>query len=289
MIKTILVAATGSDADNAVFTSALAVARPFSAHLQMLHVRIDAAAMAVTMSSEGGGSVLVGGLLERLEEDADRREKRARDLFGRFCAREGLAVTEAPPGPDAPSAQWLREIGAEPYWMTEYGRAADLIVIGRAADGIEVPSDTIETALIDSGRPVLIPPATGIAHLPHTVVIAWKASREAAHAAAAASPFLSLASDIRILTVAEEENESTDEGQRLMTNLRWRGLKVTAERLQPAADQSPADMLINAATERNALLVMGGYGHSRLREWIFGGFTRHVLETATAVPVLIAH
>jgi nucleotide-binding universal stress UspA family protein len=289
MIKTILVAAAGSDADDAVFTSALVVARPFSAHLEMLHVRVDAAALAVTMSSEGGGSALVGGLLDRLEKDADRREQRARELFERFCAREGLAVAEAPPGPDTPSAQWSREIGAEPYWMTEYGRAADLIVIGRAADGIEIPSDTIEAALIDSGRPVLIPPATGMAQLPQTVVIAWKATREAAHAVAAASPFLSLSTDIRILTVAEEDDESTEEGHRLMTNLRWRGLQVTAERLRPAADQSPAQLLIAAAVERNALLVMGGYGHTRLREWIFGGFTRHVLETATAVPVLIAH
>jgi len=289
MIKTILVTATGSDADDTVFTSALAAARPFSAHLEMLHVRVDAAAMAVTMSSEGGGSVLVGGLLERLEQDADAREKRARELFDRFCAREGLAITEAPPGPNTPSAQWSREIGAEPYWMTEYGRAADLIVIGRAADGLEIPSDTMEAVLLDTGRPVLIPPATGITQLPRTVVIAWKASREAAHAVAAASPFLSLSTDIRILTVAEDENESTDEGHRLMASLRWRGLPVTAERLQPAADQSPADIAINAAAERNALLVMGGYGHTRLREWIFGGFTRHVLETAASVPVLIAH
>jgi nucleotide-binding universal stress UspA family protein len=288
-MKTILVAATGSDADDAVFASALAVARPFSAHLQVLHVRVDAAAMAVTMSSEGGGAALVGGLLDRLEEDADRREKRSRDLFERFCAREGLAVAEAPPAPAAPSAQWLREVGAEPYWVTEYGRAADLIMIGRAADGTQGAPDTIEAALLDSGRPVLIPPATGMTQLPQTVVVAWKARREAAHAAASASAFLDLANDIRVVTVAEGEDASTDEGHRLMANLRWRGLQVTAEQLQPAADQTPAEMLIHAAAQRDALLVMGGYGHSRLRQWIFGGFTRHVLETAAGVPVLIAH
>jgi nucleotide-binding universal stress UspA family protein len=288
MIKTILVAATGSDADNAVFTSALAVARPFSAHLQMLHVRIDAAAMAVTMSSEGGGSALVGGLLEGLEEDADRREQRSRDVFGQFCAREGLPIAEAPPAADGPSAQWLREVGAEPYWMTEYGRAADLIVIGRAANGAAVAPETIETALIDSGRPLLIPPSQAITDLPQTVVIAWKATREAAHAVAAATPFLSRAKEIRIVTVAEGEDLFTDESNRLMNNLRWRGLQIAAERLQPDG-LSPADVMIKAAAEHDALLVMGGYGHSRLRQWIFGGFTRHVLETAAGVPVLIAH
>jgi nucleotide-binding universal stress UspA family protein len=288
MIKTILVPATGSDADTAVFASALAVARPFSAHLNMLHVRIDAASMAVTMSSEGGGSVMVGGLVERLDEEAELREQRARELFDQFCAREGLAIADSPPGPSAPSAEWTRQTGLEPYWVTEHGRAADLTVVGRAADGEGVAPETIETALLDSGRPVLIPPAAAMTALPQTVVIAWKATREAAHAVTAAMPLLSLAKEIRILTVAEEADLSSEEGHQLMTNLRWRGLKVSAERLQPDA-RSAADTLIAAATAQHSLLVMGGYGHSRLRQWIFGGFTQHVLQTAAAVPVLMVH
>lgn len=288
MIKTILVPATGSDADNAVFASALAVARPFAAHLDFLHVRMGAASVALTMSSEGGGSVMVGGLVDRLDDEAGLREGRARRIFDEFCSREGLAVTDAPPGPATASAQWLRQVGVEPFWVTEHGRAADLIVIGRSTDGEGVAPETIEAALLDSGRPVLIPPTTPIAALPETIVIAWKATREAAHAVTAAAPLLTLAKDIHILTVAEEEDLSTEEGAELMRNLRWRGLRVSAERLQPD-ERSPADTLISAAAERGALLVMGGYGHSRLREWVFGGFTRHVLQTAAAVPVLIAH
>ena len=157
MIKTILVPAAGSAADPRVFASALAVARPFSAHLEFLHVRVDAASMAVTMSSEGGGATMVGGLVERLDEEAERREMRARRLFDEFCAREGVAITDTPPGPAAPSAQWTRQIGPEPYWVVEHGRAADLMVMGRAADGEGVAPETIETALLDSGRPVLHP------------------------------------------------------------------------------------------------------------------------------------
>ena len=288
MIKTILVPATGSDADNAVFASALAVARPFSAHLDFLHVRIDAASMAVTMSTEGGGSVLIGGFVERLDEQADMREKRAREIFDRFCAHEGLAIADTPPGPAAVSAQWKRQVGAEPYWIAEHGRAADLMVIGRAADGEGIAPETIETALLDSGRPVLIPPAAALTALPETIVIAWKSTREAAHAMTAVLPFLPLAKQVRILTVAEEGDPSSEEGSQLMTNLRWRGLTVSAERLQPD-ERSAADTMIAAAAGQQALLVMGGYGHSRLRQWIFGGFTQHVLQTAAAVPVLIAH
>ena len=166
MIKTILVPATGSTADNSVFASALAVARAFAAHLEFLHVRVDAASMAVTMSSEGGGATMVGGLVERLDEEAERREMRARRLFDEFCAREGVAITDTPPGPAAPSAQWTRQIGPEPYWVVEHGRAADLMVMGRAADGEGVAPETIETALLDSGRPVFIPPASPMTALP---------------------------------------------------------------------------------------------------------------------------
>ncbi len=288
MIKTILVPATGSSADDAVFASALAVARAFSAHLNFLHVRVDAASMAVTMASEGGGSALVGGLVDRLDEEADLREKQARELFDRFCAREGLVIANAPPAPSGrPSAQWMRQVGAEPFWIAEHGRAADLMVIGRQSDDEGAP-ETIETALLESGRPVLIPPAAAMASLPDTIVIAWKSTREAAHAVTAATPFLSLAKRVRILTVAESEDLSTEEGAQLSANLRWRGIEVTAERLQP--DQhSSEDTLVNAAAESHAMLVMGAYGHSRLREWIFGGFTEHVVRTAVRVPVLIVH
>jgi nucleotide-binding universal stress UspA family protein len=293
MIKTILVPVTGSAADSAVFASALAIARPFAAHLDFLHVRVDPAAMAVGMAADGGGAAMVGGLVERLDEDADRHEARARQRFDEFCAGERLTIAEAPPGAagrsaPGPTAQWVRQIGVEPYWVTEHGRAVDLIVIGRPADGEGVVPETIEAAVLDSGRPVLIPAATALTAPPETIVIAWKATREAAHAVSAALPFVALAKQILILTVAEDENLSSEEGNQLMQSLRWRGIEVEAHRLHPDG-RSPAETLIDAAAGRRALLVMGGYGHSRLREWVFGGFTRHVLETAAPVPVLIAH
>ena len=238
MIKTILVPATASDADNAVFASALAVARPFSAHITFLHVRVDAVAMAVTMASEGGGSTMIGGLIDRLEAEAEAREQRARALLDSFCARERLELVATPPGPAGPSAQWTRQVGAEPLWIGEHGRAADLMVIGRSVDGDGVPPETIEIALLESGRPLLVPPASGMTGLPETIVIAWKATREAAHAVTAALPFLSMAKRARILTVAEEGDLSSEEGRELMTNLRWRGIEVSAERTRARSAQS---------------------------------------------------
>jgi len=287
MIKTILVPATGSDSDSAVFASALAVARPFGAHLEFLHVRPDAAAMAVAMASDGGGATMVGSLINRLEEEADEREKKANQLFQGFCEHEGLALSDAPPGLSSASAQWLRQIGAEPYWVAEFGRCADLLVIGRPGEDAGVSLETVEAALVDSGRPLLIPTATPLGTLPETIVIAWKATREAARAVTAASPFLQRAKQIVILTVAENQRAPEDEAERLLAGLRWHGVPVSVRHLKPDG-QSAAETLLAAAREHAGLLVMGGYGHSRLREWIFGGFTQHVLRGA-AVPVLMAH
>jgi nucleotide-binding universal stress UspA family protein len=287
MIKTILVPATGSDRDNAVFASALAVARAFAAHLEFLHVRPDAAATAVAMAADGGGAMMVDSLINRLEEEAGQREERAKQSFQSFCEREGLALRDAPLGPPGPSALWRQEIGAEPYWVVECGRAADLLVIGRPGEDEGVSLETIEGALIDSGRPLFIPPAGFLTALPETIAIAWKATPQAARALTAALPFMSIAKQVVVLTVAEEERTSQEEADRLMTGLRWRGIPVSVRHLRPEAQSAP-DTLLSAAGEHAAMLVMGGYGHSRLREWIFGGFTLHVLRGAE-VPVLMAH
>ena len=287
MIKTILVPATGSDRDNAVFASALTVARAFAAHLDFLHVRPDAAATAVAMASDGGGATMVGGLIDRLEEEAGRREEQARRLFDGFCTRERLVLADSPSGVQAPSARWLREVGAEPYWVAEHGRAADLVVIGRPGEDEGVSLDTIEGALIDSGRPLLIPAEAPLIALPETVAIAWKPSPQAARALTGAAPFLDIAKQVVILSVEEDRHAPEEEADRLMAALRWRGVPVSVSHLQHRPQSAP-ETLLSAAREHAALLVMGGYGRSRLREWIFGGFTLHVLRGAE-VPVLMAH
>jgi nucleotide-binding universal stress UspA family protein len=287
MIKTILVPATGSHKDDGVFTSALAVARALDAHLDFLHVRADAAAMAAAMASDGGGAAMVTGLVERIDEEASQREESAKQLFQRFCERERLVVADSPIAQPGPTAQWHQQTGDEAYWVTEYGHSADLLIIGRPTDDQGVSIDTAERALLGSGRPVLIPPATPLAALPETIVIAWKAAPEAARAVTAAMPLLAMAKQVLIVTVAEEQGLSDEEGARLMTSLRWRGLDAATRHLQPNP-QGAADTLIRAAAEHGALVVMGAYGHSRMREWIFGGFTRHVMRGA-AVPVLMMH
>lgn len=289
MIKTILVPATAGDMDIAVFQSALTVARAFAAHLEALHVHVDAKAMAATMlaGAEVQVSATVIGLVERIEKEAGLREAKAEQVFQEFCAREGLALADTPTAHGAPSAQWLRQIGDQAYWVAELGRSADLLVIGRRPDDPGASIETIEAALFNSGRPVLISPAAGLRALPETIVIAWKATPEAARAVGAAMPLLSTAKEIVIATVAEDQDLADEEGARLLTSLRWHGFNVSLRRVPPGP-QGAASTLLSMAAEQAALVVMGAYGNSRLRQWVFGGFTRHVLRGAE-VPVLLMH
>jgi len=85
----------------------------------------------------------------------------------------------------------------------------------------------------------------------------------------------------------EEEEGRRDGVERLVGYLAWHGVKAAAERLVPGP-HGPAETLLAAASAKAELLVMGGYGHTRLREWVFGGFTQHVLDDA-AMAVLMAH
>jgi nucleotide-binding universal stress UspA family protein len=287
MIKTILVPATGSTADDSAFTSALTLGRVFDAHLDFLHVRVDATSMAAAMAADGSGAAVVGGLVEQIEEEARKRQERARASFERFCKSQQLTVAENPTGQPGASAQWLQTAGDEAYRVAEYGRSADLLLICRPVGDQGVSPDTIETAVLDSGRPVLIAPATPLPGIPETMVIAWKAAPEAARAVSAAMPFLSRSKQILVVTVAEEEGLSDEEGARLAASLRWHGLNARTRHLQPDR-LGAAETLLTAAAAEGALVVMGAYGHSRMREWIFGGFTRHVLRGAE-VPVLMMH
>jgi nucleotide-binding universal stress UspA family protein len=292
MIKTILVGATGNESDAEIFAAALAVARPFAAHLDVLHVRLDPVEVEVAMASDAGGGA-TAGLIEQLERDAGDREAKAREIFTRFCAASGLAVTAAPTAAGAamasaerPSAEWHVETGDWPRWMAAYGVASDLIVASRATDEGAGARSMLEAVLLESGRPLLIPAASAMPANFERIAIAWKPTPQAARAVAAAMPFLARAKEIVVMTVEDQDAEQHD-AARLVRNFAWHGIAATTALLKPDPE-GIGETLLSSAADRADLLVMGGYGHSRFREWVFGGVTRLVLADA-ALPVLIAH
>jgi nucleotide-binding universal stress UspA family protein len=291
MIKTILVPASGTPTDAATFAAALAIARPFGAHIDVLHARLDPTGAAVAMASDAGSGALTAGLLEQLENDARDREAKAKEAFTRFCGEAGIAEAGAPPAGSQSSgggvsAEWHVESGDEPRWMAQYGMTADLVVAGRTPEEDVLGRTMLETVLLETGRPLLIPGTAAMPAAIERIAIAWKATQHTARAVAMAMPLVARAREVVVLTVAErpDEHAATD---RLVRAFGWHGLAARVEPLQPGADGAVATLLARA-NERADLLVMGGYGHSRVREWVFGGFTQQILQAAP-LPVLIAH
>jgi nucleotide-binding universal stress UspA family protein len=269
------------------FAAAAAIGEPFGAHLIFLHVGYDWVSFSATMSGAGIGLPVDSEVISRIQEEAAERATAARANFEHFCRTTGIAPVETPAALSKMSAEYRVEAGGEADLVTDHGRTADLILIAREKEGTAPPVVT-ENALFESGRPLLI---LGTAPLPgafRTVAIAWKGTREAAHAVAAAMPFVERADRVVILQIGEEEPFETDDAARLAAALQWHRPNVTS-RFLPAGEEGIGATLLAAARESDAdLLVMGGYGHSRFRQFIFGGVTDTVTAHAL-LPVLMAH
>ena len=294
MIKTILVPVAGVEADKSRLLAALAVARRFDAHLDVLHVRPDPAQLvAAAASAAYGVTEVVAALLDQFEKDAQARLEAAQEAFAAFVKSENLELRDHRAAARArASAAWLKQTGNAGERVARLARSHDLVVAGRSSDSQEPTSGTLEIALMEGGRPVLVIPQGMTRVLGRTVVIAWKDTAEAARAVMAAGPFLALADRIEVVAVSEnetgEDQEDRESAERLVESLAWHDFKASA-RIVPSRGGSGPEALLAAVRDLDGdLVVMGAYGHSRLREMIFGGFTRHVLRGAD-VPVLMFH
>jgi nucleotide-binding universal stress UspA family protein len=168
---------------------------------------------------------------------------------------------------------------------------ADLVVVGRGGGGAVGGAPIFSAVLFETGRPVLVAGSgmgeagpSGRSVSPRRVVVAWKESAEAARAVSAALPLLARAERVTAVS-ARDDDERTRGLDALATYLSWHG--IAADRRLLAAYPSVGEALAAAAVEAD-LVVMGGYSHSRLRELILGGVTRHMLEK-TKLPLLLAH
>jgi nucleotide-binding universal stress UspA family protein len=285
-MKYLVVPVTGDDTDLAVFETALLVAQIFESHIEFLHIRQDVRDVVTSIvSSDLRGPPNLDQLTEEMERTADTREGAARHLYENFCATRTL--THAAEPSTGLSVEWTTQTGSDADLLALYGRAGDLIVLGRGKER----RDVVDQALVYSGRPVLIAPPTPPKTLLDTVVIAWNDSPESARAVTAAMPFLVKAKTVAILSVEETDAKARERKascDRLVHALRWHNPLVQVQHL-PGGGHKPVDVLLDAAASLQAsLLVMGGFSHSRLRELIFGGFTQQILDGAP-LPVLIAH
>ncbi len=270
---------------------ALTVARAFNSHLIALHVRPDPRADVASLAASDGGMISgIDTMLTQMETDAAAREKAASDAWHTFCSQNNIPAADTPANKEVTS-EWATETGTEADWLAEYGRTAELTVVGRGEEKWGPDYVLMEAALMDTGNPVMIAPRAadaGVAPLNGIVGIAWKDTREAACAVRAAMPFLRASAQVIVFIVPENDAVEDKSHLRLAKMLRLHNASVSIQSLS-GDDRAPAAVLLEAAVKAGCgLLVMGGYGHTPLREAVFGGFTRAILEAAP-LPVLMAH
>lgn len=222
-------------------------------------------------------------LVARMVQEDVQRRARCRAMFDAVAVSTGMRASWSEAG-QAPLADNF----------AQQALFADLLLLGQndpSADAQhEVPPDFVESVLAASGKPGLIIPYVGdFDHVGETVVIAWKDSREAARAVGAALPLLQRAQKVHVLAWGQPAPPIGGNGLDLDSYLRRHGVQARWHREGVAESDTLGDQLLSRACDLGAeLLVMGCYGHSRMREWMLGGTSRTVLRSMT-LPVLMAH
>jgi nucleotide-binding universal stress UspA family protein len=288
-LRVVLVPLFGSGIDAECLNTGLAVAERFGAHVEGLFVRIDPLD-AVPVIGEGVSPAVIDQLTQAAAAEMDRQSAAARSAFDAACGKAAVA-----PGMDAPGAQgkasasWMELTGRRDDVIPRQARLSDLVVLRRPGD--ETPPElrpVLEATLFGAGRPLLIIPPGGATGFGQTIAIAWNGSTEAARAVAGALPFIDAARLVHVLT-AETRRTPATVGPDLAAYLKRRGAPCELRTVTGAADEPVGAALLRTAAEAGAdLMVMGGYGRTRLSELVLGGVTRHVLGAAE-LPVLASH
>lgn len=283
-IKTILVPVGDATSAAASLETALRLAGPSAAHVTALHVRPDPTA-AVPLVGEGMSGSMVEEMLAAAEKQAASIATATRAVFDQVCAKLGVTAQATPPAATV-TAHWLDVVGREEELVARKGRVHDLVVMSHPGPQTDDSSGlTLNAALLESGKPLVLAPATAPTVIGKRVAIAWNGSAEAARAVAAALPLMTGAELVTVLTA--NENDSVAGAEELIGFLAWHGVRANHAEV-PAGGNAGAALLEAGRLTGMDLLVMGAYTHSRLRQLILGGVTRHVMSHAH-VPVLMSH
>jgi nucleotide-binding universal stress UspA family protein len=276
MIKDILVALTQEPGKDVAADYARGVAAALDAHLTGLSIAYEPAIPPTIM----GG--IPADFVETQRVENERAAKAAQTDFEDACRRDGLnAETRLQSATLAGAADILGRLS----------RRYDLTIVGQSdPDKLGVETVLIEAVLFESGRAVLVVPYIHKAAPSfERVMVCWDGSRPAARAIAEAMPLLHKSKRIDVVTFATERGRPEElPGADLAVHLARHGLSVDLKRVPTGGTDIASAILSESADLQTDLIVMGGYGHSRLREFILGGATRGILGSMT-VPTLMAH
>lgn len=268
-----------------VLDAAWRVATRFDSHIVGLHSLTTE--YAVVFGGEMGFSI--SSEVDRtLEREGHERRDQARGLFHAFMAEKGVPIGSIPPGYNGPTASWREEDGRQNAIVGMTGRVHDLIIVEQPEKLASIAEATLEDALFESGRPVLMVPPQSHESIGEVVAVAWNGSTETALTVALGMPFLARARQVVILTVeAPAMPEPGPGGEELVRTLERYGIPVSLQTATGRANAQGESFLRLATAAGADLLLKGAYTRSRIRQMIFGGATRHIIMEAK-LPVLMA-
>jgi nucleotide-binding universal stress UspA family protein len=287
--RKILVPIFGGVHDEAALQAAFGLAKQFGAHVEAFFVRVNpvtALPYGYLQGDLSGYSARYA--IEAAVKAADEAQKIARSAFDKMVDKHHVPVAEKPGAKSEATAAFAAIEGEFAAEIERRSRTCDLVVFGATADDVAFTNvrEGFESALLSGTRPVLFVP-TGAKEPPgQRIAIAYDGSATAAHAVTAALPFLARAKELHAFEVTAEKSTALGE---LQDYLSLRGLSAVAHRVDPGPKATAEALLLAVNAQKCDLLVLGGYGHSRLGEFVFGGVTRHVLRHGAPVAVLMAH
>jgi nucleotide-binding universal stress UspA family protein len=285
--RKIVVPVTGGPRDAAIMRAALEIAKTFDSWTAALFVRPDASEVLPYLG-EGISAGVVQEILDASEEASKKSCHAAKIAVAQTAADMGVPFQDGPPlGGNASCSFRIRGGTLSDVYYEEAGLADLFVFDGAAIPGAPNMRDALETVLLSARRPLMLAPPQPWGHIGAKIAVAWDGGLAAAHAVTAAMPWLKRARTVEILSVGAGA-ATASEMDRLRDYLRVQGVGAVEHSLSPG-DLGTGAALVDAAQRAGAdLLVMGGYGHSRVRELILGGVTRHVLNGVT-MPVFMAH
>lgn len=280
-----LLAVIGDGNAAPVLEAAMMVARRFNSHIVGLHSLTTE--YAVVFGGEMGFSI--SSEVDRtLEREGHERRDQARRLFRDFMDNHGVPIGPPALGDNGPTASWREEDGRQNAIVGMSGRVYDLILVEQPEKLASIAEATLEDALFESGRPVMMVPKAIGPNLGETIAIAWNGSTETALTVALAMPFLKRAQHVVICAVGPQHMpEPGPTGDELARNLEAHGLRVSMRTAVGRQKPQGESFLKEAMAAGADLLLKGAYTQSRIRQMIFGGATRHIIMECR-IPVIMA-
>ncbi|GAB5471451.1 MAG: universal stress protein [Rhodospirillales bacterium] len=276
-------------ADRAVLETAFTLGAAFDAQLRVLHVAMDPS-QALPLLGEGMTGAMASRLTDDLAKSAAAAKATAESLFRELAqARAVPVLAEGEAAPVGRFSVMLEQVeGMEEEIAVARAKLSDLAILAHPTEEEGGSNPTAEAVLFGSGRPILLAPQPGMKDLPKRMAVAWNGSPEAARAVALALPILKRAEEVIVISGDSDSGPREAQPSALAGYLEAHGMKVATWRYQPE-DWPVARSLLQETRKSGAgLLVMGAYGHSRVRQVLLGGATREAFK-AGDIALFMAH